>query len=118
MNTLLVLLLLSWVHAQDVTVVQPETFCRIDQFSPKLNQPPTAAYKVCDSLKDAKDVPSKTQGECKERALSKGSECLKKLAKANIQVAVRAKYTEKFKVSSQTSTFTCELDRSGGSSCP
>ncbi|MBX3022179.1 MAG: hypothetical protein KF799_10940 [Bdellovibrionales bacterium] len=113
---LMPLLWASVTFAQEVTIALPDMFCQVEQFSPGMNIPPTAAHKKCDNLKDGKEVKVESSGGCKEHALAKMGECLQRL-KAE-KVAVRWRFTEKFKNTSNTTKFTCELDNKGDNSCP
>jgi hypothetical protein len=102
--------------AQEVKFKDPDLFCQIEHFSPGLNQAPTAAYAKCASLKDAKEASTKSLMECKDKATARAKECLTKSGAA--KVAVKGKFTEKFDIRSNSTSFTCEVDKSGGVSCP
>ena len=118
MILILSLALSSKVFAQTPPVVTVSTasafFCKVDQFSSKNAKP--KAFKRCDSLVEANDRPIKGAEDCKEHGLSKGRECLK-ISGAD-QLSVKVKFTEKFGQNQNSSSFTCELDKSGGSACP
>jgi hypothetical protein len=117
MSLILELLLASgFASAQSATIVNPDTFCRVEQFSRRLGKSPTAEHDKCNSLRDNKDVPIKSMDDCRNKALAKAKECMD-LIKAP-QIAVKGKFTERFQVSSKFESFTCELDSTGGSKCP
>ena len=106
------LILLFWMtpgFAQDVQMVNPDTFCQIESFGPQTG-------KVCDSLKDAKESKVKSLYECKQRALTKGQECLKVSGQKSLTVT--GKFVEKFSVSFNATHFTCGLSVGTGNTCP
>jgi hypothetical protein len=109
-------LLSSASIAQEVKFKDPDLFCAVEQFSPGLNQAPTAAYAKCAALKDAKEAPSKSLVECKDKAVERAKSCLTKAGVT--KVAVKGKFTEKFDIRSQSTNFTCEVDQAGGVNCP
>ncbi len=108
---MILFLLLSLLYAEtEVKLVNPDTFCRIDQFATQKGKAP------CDSLKDNSDVRVKNIAECKERALKKGEACLK-LAGAS-ELSVGGRFVEKFSVSQSSTNFTCAINRAAGNLCP
>lgn len=112
---LLTFLLAVTSFADEVVVSQAEQVCRVEQFVAKKAK---GGAKACDSLRDTAEVKVKSMEVCKQRALDKAAECLKRLAEGAEQVSVFGKLTEKFKVSSTSTKFTCEVDKLGGSACP
>ncbi|MGE4130589.1 MAG: hypothetical protein AB7F86_03080 [Bdellovibrionales bacterium] len=72
--------------------------------------------KKCDSLKDKTETQVKNPSECKDRAKVKGESCVKR-AGAD-QIAVKGKVVEKLGLTSSTTSFSCEIDKFGGSACP
>lgn len=102
---------------QTVTIDTGTPFCKVESFSQRMNKPAPTAFKACDSLKDKEEVQVASAGECKERALNKAAECLKK-AKGQKEAAVKWKFIEKFKNTSKSTTLNCEIDSEGGNACP
>ena len=65
----------AFAHAdQDVKLVNPDTFCKIETFAAQKGKAPSGNYKKCDSLKDKAEVQVKSMSECKQRALTKGED--------------------------------------------
>ena len=104
------------VKPAEVTVTQPKTFCTIEKFGAQKGQAASADFKKCDSLKDQSQHEVKSLLECKQRALTKGQECLKFSAGTN--VAVSGKFSEKFDVSFKNTNFTCAVSKGAGEDCP
>lgn len=95
-------------------VTESQYFCKIEEFSAKKANP--KLFKRCDSLVEDADKPVKSGDLCKEHALAKGRQCLKFSKAEKIQVKVR--FVEKFGANANIITWTCELDKAGGSACP
>jgi|GEM_PF-5413425 len=101
---------------QDVKLVNPDTFCKIESFGPQKGKAPSGNYKKCDGLKDKVEVAVKNLFECKQRALTKGEECLKLTGSEDL--AAGGKFLEKFSVSFNSTSFTCALSKGAGNACP
>lgn len=99
------------------TLVDAELKCKVDQFVSRTGAVTTAQLKPCDRFKDGKEVKVKSMDECKQRAMEHGAKCLK-LLKTAPQISVRTKFYQQFAHSQDSTTFTCELDKGGGSACP
>lgn len=97
-----------------VTISQPKLFCSVEQFTLRKGK---GSLKACDKLKDQQAAEVKTNEGCKQRAVEKAKDCMKLAADAE-QIAVKARYIEKFDIRQNAVSFTCELDKSGGSACP
>jgi hypothetical protein len=107
----------AFAHAdQDVKLVNPDTFCKIETFAAQKGKAPSGNYKKCDSLKDKAEVQVKSMSECKQRALTKGEECLK--AAGSEDLGVTGKFIEKFSVSFNSTSFTCAVSKGAGNVCP
>jgi hypothetical protein len=107
----------AFAHAdQDVKLVNPDTFCKIETFAAQKGKAPSGNYKKCDSLKDKAEVQVKSMSECKQRALAKGEECLKTSASSDL--GVTGKFIEKFSVSFNSTSFTCAVSKGAGNVCP
>jgi len=101
---------------QEVKLVTPDLFCKIEQFALQKGKSGPSPFKRCDSLKDKAESPVQSRSECKQRALSKGEECLK--LSGGDDLAVTAKFIERFAVSFNSTTFTCALSKGAGNECP
>ena len=111
------LLFFSHLHAQqNVKLVNPETYCKIEQFAAQKGKTPSGNYKICEELKDKTEVRVKNMAACKERALKLGEACLK--AAASEELGVTAKFIEKFSVSFNATSFTCAISKTAGQACP
>lgn len=114
--SLIVLLPALGFAQQDVKLVNPDTFCKVDQFGAQKGKAASGNFKKCESLKDKTEIAVKSLFECKQRALTKGEECLK-LAAA-IDLAAGGKFIEKFSVSFNSTNFTCAVSQGAGNACP
>ncbi len=101
---------------QDVKLVNPETFCKVEVFSAQKGKAASGNFKKCDALKDKTEAQVKSMAECKERALKKGLDCLK--TSAAEELGVTAKFLEKFAVSFNSTSFTCAVSKRSGNACP
>lgn len=101
---------------QDVKLVNPDTFCKVELFGAQKGKAPSGNYKKCDGLKDQKEVVVKSQFECKQRAISKGEECLKLAGSEDL--AASGKFIEKFAVSFNSTNFSCAISKGAGNECP
>ncbi len=101
---------------QDVKLVNPDTFCKVDTFGAQKGKAPSGNYKKCDGLKDQKEVAVKSLFECKQRAITKGEECLKLAGSADL--AAGGKFLEKFSVSYNSTSFSCAISKGAGNECP
>jgi hypothetical protein len=109
------LLMGVFCHAEDaVTMSLPDTFCKVTEFTSRKDGKP---FKKCDRLKDSADAKIKSMEGCKDRALEKANQCMKINADAE-QITVKAKYMERFKNTSNATSFNCEVDSKGGAACP
>ena len=118
---MLLLLLFAFVggalaEAPNVTLVNPDTFCKIEMFGAQKGKAPSGNYRKCDGLRDKEDVKVKSLFECKQRALAKGEECLKLAGSADL--AAGGKFIEKFSVSFNSTSFTCAVSKGAGNACP
>lgn len=110
-------LMLTQVFAQqNVKLVNPDTYCKVESFSAQKGKVSNGNHKKCDPLKDKTDVPVKNMAACKERALKQGQACLKTTGLE--ELGVTAKFTEKFAVSFNATNFTCAVSKVAGSACP
>lgn len=105
-------------HAQSsepaVTIAQPKLFCSVEQFTLRKGK---GNLKACDRLKDLASVEVKSSEGCKQRAVERAKDCLK-VAGEVAQIAVKGRFIERFDIRQNAVSFTCELDKSGGSACP
>ncbi len=100
---------------QDVKLVNPDTFCKVDQFGAQKGRTVSGNFKKCESLKDKDEIAVKSLFECKQRALAKGEECLKLSAATDL--AAGGKFIEKFSVSFNSTNFTCAVSQGAGNAC-
>lgn len=103
------------VGAQPV-VVESKFFCKTESFSSRTGAVKSAELKKCASLVEAAESPVKNGQECKDRAVTKGEACLKRIK--GDQVSVTVKVTEKFGQNANFNSYTCEVDRGGNTACP
>lgn len=98
-------------------ISESKFFCKTDQFLSRTGKVKAADLKKCGSLLENAETAVKNTEECRTRAMEKGEACLKRLNGAE-QISVKMKLTEKFGQNANLNSFTCEIDKNGGTACP
>lgn len=106
----------SVAWAQPVLITESKFFCKTEQFLSRTGKVKAAQLKKCDSLVESAESEVKNGMECKNRAISRGESCLKKMGAD--QVSVKVKLIEKFGQNSNINYYTCEVDNAGNTACP
>ncbi len=104
--------------AQPVLLTESKFFCKTEQFSSRTGKVKAVHLKKCDSLVESAESEVRNGQECKNRAIAKGEDCLKRMGADAEQVSVKVKLTEKFGQNSNINSYTCEVDTAGNTACP